>query len=107
MLAVSGAALIVIGRGATLGGSLIRLVKRFERKYSILRPLTGGIPPRLSRRSPLGICISSCGIISARRWSDSRSEEHTSDLQSLMRISYAVLCLKKNRNKHIKNTAKQ
>src|SRR3546814_4244860 len=26
-----------------------------------------------------------------------RSEEHTSELQSLMRISYAVLCLKKNR----------
>src|SRR3546814_5765795 len=25
-----------------------------------------------------------------------RSEEHTSELQSLMRISYAVLCLKKN-----------
>src|SRR3546814_3060837 len=27
---------------------------------------------------------------------DSRSEEHTSDLQSLMRISYAVFCLTKN-----------
>src|SRR3546814_5590108 len=27
----------------------------------------------------------------------SRSEEHTSELQSLMRISYAVLCLKKNK----------
>src|SRR3546814_9957466 len=27
---------------------------------------------------------------------DMRSEEHTSDLQSLMRISYAVFCLKKN-----------
>src|SRR3546814_1737619 len=26
-----------------------------------------------------------------------RSEEHTSELQSLMRISYAVICLKKNR----------
>src|SRR3546814_4686728 len=26
----------------------------------------------------------------------SRSEEHTSELQSLMRISYAVFCLKKN-----------
>src|SRR3546814_3222828 len=26
-----------------------------------------------------------------------RSEEHTSELQSLMRISYAVFCLKKNR----------
>src|SRR3546814_5127227 len=31
---------------------------------------------------------------SARR--ASRSEEHTSELQSLMRISYAVFCLKKN-----------
>src|SRR3546814_7206075 len=31
-----------------------------------------------------------------------RSEEHTSELQSLMRISYAVLCLKKNKH-HIKH----
>src|SRR3546814_1871739 len=30
-----------------------------------------------------------------------RSEEHTSELQSLMRISYAVFCLKK-KNKHTK-----
>src|SRR3546814_6053759 len=29
---------------------------------------------------------------------DQRSEEHTSELQSLMRISYAVFCLKKNTN---------
>src|SRR3546814_1466572 len=28
---------------------------------------------------------------------DLRSEEHTSELQSLMRISYAVFCLKKNK----------
>src|SRR3546814_15120440 len=28
---------------------------------------------------------------------DRRSEEHTSELQSLMRISYAVFCLKKNK----------
>src|SRR3546814_8630496 len=28
-----------------------------------------------------------------------RSEEHTSELQSLMRISYAVLCLKKKTNR--------
>src|SRR3546814_5691923 len=31
---------------------------------------------------------------------DRRSEEHTSELQSLMRISYAVFCLKK-KNKYI------
>src|SRR3546814_10525355 len=29
----------------------------------------------------------------------SRSEEHTSELQSLMRISYAVFCLKKKKNR--------
>src|SRR3546814_2554256 len=36
-----------------------------------------------------------------------RSEEHTSELQSLMRISYAVFCLKKKKNKENKNTTKQ
>src|SRR3546814_3299709 len=30
----------------------------------------------------------------------SRSDEHTSELQSLMRISYAVFCLKKNNNQY-------
>src|SRR3546814_10851294 len=35
-----------------------------------------------------------------------RSEEHTSELQSLMRISYAVFCLKKNNKKH-KNHSQQ
>src|SRR3546814_2941839 len=30
---------------------------------------------------------------------EQRSEEHTSELQSLMRISYAVFCLKKKNNK--------
>src|SRR3546814_8121984 len=31
---------------------------------------------------------------------EERSEEHTSELQSLMSISYAVFCLKKKRNKY-------
>src|SRR3546814_6862346 len=34
-----------------------------------------------------------------RRTVDHRSEEHTSELQSLMRISYAVFCLKKKKKK--------
>src|SRR3546814_10633332 len=43
----------------------------------------------------------------ARKLAKRRSEEHTSELQSLMRISYAVFCLKKktkksNINKHNK-----
>src|SRR3546814_6070951 len=35
---------------------------------------------------------------------DIRSEEHTSELQSLMRISYAVFCLKKKNNKQTHTT---
>src|SRR3546814_8572200 len=45
-----------------------------------------------SRNLPRSSCILSC---SARR--TSRSEEPTSELQSLMRISYAVFCLKKKK----------
>src|SRR3546814_1868385 len=37
------------------------------------------------------------GAFAARLWF--RSEEHTSELQSLMRISYAVFCLKKKKRK--------
>src|SRR3546814_4738627 len=36
-------------------------------------------------------------VLVAQRRRD-RSEEHTSELQSLMRISYAVFCLKKKKN---------
>src|SRR3546814_3092834 len=35
-----------------------------------------------------------------------RSEEHTSELQSLMRISYAVFCLKKKKKTHTKKLHK-
>src|SRR3546814_7870653 len=43
------------------------------------------------------------GLGHGTRWSR-RSEEHTSELQSLMRISYAVICLKKKKNIHVKST---
>src|SRR3546814_9395244 len=36
-----------------------------------------------------------------------RSEEHTSELQSLMRISYAVFCLKKKKKEHSRTQANQ
>src|SRR3546814_1055135 len=37
-------------------------------------------------------------LMAFRRFEVDRSEEHTSELQSLMRISYAVFCLKKKNN---------
>src|SRR3546814_2950533 len=47
-----------------------------------------------------------CGLaatISRRACASRRSEEHTSELQSLMRISYAVFCLKKKIKTHNNN----
>src|SRR3546814_5798267 len=43
---------------------------------------------------------------SAVKQRSDRSEEHTSELQSLMRISYAVFCLKKKKLTHIHNPNK-
>src|SRR3546814_1607945 len=41
-----------------------------------------------------------------QNWLPARSEEHTSELQSLMRISYAVFCLKtKTINKNLHSTS--
>src|SRR3546814_8087014 len=47
-------------------------------------------------------------VVDHARDAADRSEEHTSELQSLMRISYAVFCLKKKkktkkRHKHVRN----
>src|SRR3546814_9903580 len=41
-------------------------------------------------------------VFQGNLWGEGRSEEHTSELQSLMRISYAVFCLKKKTQKSIK-----
>src|SRR3546814_2664128 len=50
----------------------------------------------------LGQQLSEAGIhhevLNAKQHERERSEEHTSELQSLMRISYAVFCLKKKKN---------
>src|SRR3546814_6500883 len=58
--------------------------------------------PRKASRSSMQLAKSG---LSDRNWIDrpctasARSEEHTSELQSLMRISYAVFCLKKKKQK--------
>src|SRR3546814_3727863 len=65
-----------------------RLLEALRRKREGVHP--GWLPPvgrrRLSRRRGLSLHLRP------------RSEEHTSELQSLMRISYAVFCLKKKKN---------
>src|SRR3546814_7577378 len=49
----------------------------------------------LSIESDLGTGTAIIVTLPEERISEKRSEEHTSELQSLMRISYAVFCLKK------------
>src|SRR3546814_1400049 len=69
-----------------------------------------GHAPASGHRSPAIVTTLPCGYRTVDRYrsrlpaivkrhitSSSRSEEHTSELQSLMRISYAVFCLKKNK----------
>src|SRR3546814_1689550 len=58
----------------------------------IHRTHSGWTSPGSSYRGP----FVPCGF--TRRFS--RSEEHTSELQSLMRISYAVFCLKKKKTRY-------
>src|SRR3546814_5159867 len=49
-------------------------------------------------------CGAYSNIVEAIEEVAGRSEEHTSELQSLMRISYAVFCLKKKKQTKQKNT---
>src|SRR3546814_2548887 len=61
----------------------------FRGRYHVL----GGTLSAIDGRGPDQLNM---GRLVAR----ARSEEHTSELQSLMRISYAVFCLKKKKKKH-------
>src|SRR3546814_3476787 len=65
----------------------IRMFDLAKRKHGITRKVLN---------LETGIAISTL-----RSYEEGRSEEHTSELQSLMRISYAVFCLKKKQQTHI------
>src|SRR3546814_3528120 len=72
---------------------------------SSIRPSAPQACRPLSRTSPAAHSCSLLASCVASAFQCSRSEEHTSELQSLMRISYAVFCLNKkkietNHNKH-------
>src|SRR3546814_10197493 len=54
-------------------------------------------PPVITLNSPAGSPASSASAASASAEKGVKSEEHTSELQSLMRISYAVFCLQKKK----------
>src|SRR3546814_6215459 len=62
----------------------------------LVRDELAEVPERLERAELLRLAV---GV-----GEDGRSEEHASELQSLMRISYAVFCLKKKTHEKTKTT---
>src|SRR3546814_6747825 len=72
-------------------------------RYSTTSCITGEKTVPANRRCRVTICAHWYGHCATDTRSGTRrtrrSEEHTSELQSLMRISYAVFCLKKQTNK--------
>src|SRR3546814_8483140 len=96
---------------STLTDSLFPYTTLFR---SGARLCTVGAAPGLGSASGAGVALAF--RIAGRSVSDTkrgepvldpgadRSEEHTSELQSLMRISYAVFCLKKKRKQQLNKT---
>src|SRR3546814_8567993 len=84
-----------------------------RRVIAVMRFLDDVAPPQAHRQQHAGQAekenpAAAIGLVRAQMpavhpHDAARSEEHTSELQSLMRISYAVFCLikKKRTNKHI------
>src|SRR3546814_1081275 len=88
------------GRRGGHGGSRPRPVRRRADRRQGPRGLRGHAhQPRVARlqgERPGGRGLGPPRPVASSR--GGRSEEHTSELQSLMRISYAVFCLKKNKS---------
>src|SRR3546814_1545409 len=80
---------------------LSELIKEMEEKFgvsaaaaavAVAAPAAGGAAAAAEEQTEFTVVLAEIGANKV----SVRSEEHTSELQSLMRISYAVLCLKKN-----------
>src|SRR3546814_4440448 len=87
-------------------------VEPFAKNYRMLAYITNELPALIAANFPADMARQSIFGHSMGGHGALRSEEHTSELQSLMRISYAVFCLKKKTeinktNKHNITTATQ
>src|SRR3546814_5467853 len=82
-------------------------VEACRRTDVLLKVVWGKFP--VSKKQALRRCSSKSATCedSPASGNTTRSEEHTSELQSLMRISYAVFCLKKKTTKYTQTHDKQ
>src|SRR3546814_7592772 len=88
---------LIEAEGLTKGSMRLIDAEEAERLYAAMGPAVevsgGSAANTLAGMAALGERCAFIGQVA-----DDRSEEHTSELQSLMRISYAVFCLKKKKN---------
>src|SRR3546814_5242947 len=85
---------------ATIARGWKRSARRSDRVFRHAGLVPASNPPR-------AIALEARWTPEPVRGDGMRSEEHTSELQSLMRISYAVFCLKKNKSKQYNNTVQK
>src|SRR3546814_9686737 len=84
--------LLLIGHRRVAGADFLAFAIRLDRR--------GACPDRVEPALEIGEIVQVlllCFVGHDPRIASHRSEEHTSELQSLMRISYAVFCLKKKK----------
>src|SRR3546814_1864031 len=89
--------LAVVGIGIALWGLHMAMTQ------GLLAALVADTAPAELRGTAYGMLNLLCGLamlVASVLAGALRSEEHTSELQSLMRISYAVFCLKKKRTRN-------
>src|SRR3546814_7287765 len=92
-----------LARRAGLTNATVSLIESNQMNPSVgaLKRVLDGIPMSLAEFFAQDIATPRQAFYTAAE----RSEEHTSELQSLMRISYAVFCLKKKNTTTLPNTA--
>src|SRR3546814_5204745 len=87
------------GRGVSVAGAFVTGTDTGAGKTTASVALLHALRARGLHAVGMKPLASGCERDGEGRWrNDDRSEEHTSELQSLMRISYAVFCLKKKNN---------
>src|SRR3546814_9816838 len=96
----TGLATVVVERGP--GAAIINHANQMnDAQRSVMYLAAGGV---LDRNPDARVAFIESGASWLVALAERRSEEHTSELQPLMRISYAVFCLKKKTKEQKANT---
>src|SRR3546814_9496716 len=88
-----------LGLIGIVGQGMIAIILRLEREI-----VGHESPSSSSSAATNSAAMRPTSAIFSANWRGFRSEEHTSELQSLMRISYAVFCLKKKKQRRKSHT---